>query len=680
MKILFASSSSGSRGGGETFLVYLGEALAWRGHEVALWTSSHPRMDEIAGRFATFGAVHRADYTNTYDRRRRSLAAALDGKTAARAVREWEALKPDIIHLNKQNLEDGLDLLRAAGRIACPGVCTIHITQDAAYLGAKGAWLRDWVSRRALGKYRGALVTVSEPRKKDLEAFLGPGVAVAAIANGVPIPPPLSTSERARRRGEMGLAPDDLAILAVGRMTAQKRPLLFLEIAGRILAGVPEAKFFWIGDGPLAAEWDAKATALGIAPQAQRLGWREDVAALLGCGDLLLHTAEYEGMPLAILEAMAAGLPCALSETLYREMPFLDESNSICVSGDDALIAVLRDREELGRRAGAAGELAAAQFSTAAMAAAYEGLYRERRGGCGGRWGMGRMGRLIAPLPGEVDLVQAVFSTEAIGQEAGVQKLFEQHLFSAPFAEGNAAVVFAGGSDVDGAGEGKRIELPPTGALRVAEFEMAAIDHEEVRLRVSHLAGEIGGLAMDQGGGAADEVEIAPAVKPWAAGGVDVSVHDVPAGMRGILPAPGGEAAMHAIVGIGEHDVARGEVAGGDQAALELLVLVEHPCGGGALGNGEIILDDGEIGMAEGHRRGLVADQENTEGAGGLGANRAEGALAQGRHQGPVRRGLRALERHDEDEHAPPVRARAGPGGKPISGGFGNKTPLFPSH
>jgi glycosyltransferase involved in cell wall biosynthesis len=164
-------------------------------------------------------------------------------------------------------------------------------------------------------------------------------------------------------------------------MTAQKRPLLFLEIAGRITARVPEAKFFWIGDGPLAAEWDAKAAALGIAARAQRLGWRDDVTALMGCGDLLLHTAEYEGMPLAILEAMAAGLPCAVSEGLHREMPFLDESNSIRVSDDVALIEVLRDRDELGRRARAAGELAAARFSTEAMAVAYEGLYRELLGG-----------------------------------------------------------------------------------------------------------------------------------------------------------------------------------------------------------------------------------------------------------------------------------------------------------
>jgi len=376
VKILFASSSSGSRGGGETFLVYLGEALARRDHEVALWTSSHPRMDEIAARFAAFGKVVRAEYTNTYDRPRRSLSALLDRSTPVRAAREWHALEPDIVHVNKQNLEDGLELLRATRLISCSSVCTIHITQSAAFLGAKRARLRDWVSRRGLGSYRGALVTVSEPRKSDLRAFLGSDPAITAIPNGVPIPPPLPATDRARRRAGLGIAPDELAILALGRMTAQKRPLLFLEVAARILARLPEARFLWIGDGPLATEWDAHAAALGIASRVQRLGWREDVTGLLASGDLLLHTAEYEGMPLAILEAMAAGLPCAISEGLHKELPFLDEGNSVRVSDDNALIEVLRDHAELSRRGSAAAKLASARFSTESMAIAYEELYR----------------------------------------------------------------------------------------------------------------------------------------------------------------------------------------------------------------------------------------------------------------------------------------------------------------
>src|SRR5581483_1815307 len=87
MKILFASSSSGSRGGGELFLVYLGKALQQCGHELTLWVSSHPRMDEVSEKFAHIGKVVRANYTNTYDRAGRSLAAAFDLATARSAAR-----------------------------------------------------------------------------------------------------------------------------------------------------------------------------------------------------------------------------------------------------------------------------------------------------------------------------------------------------------------------------------------------------------------------------------------------------------------------------------------------------------------------------------------------------------------------------------------------------------------
>src|SRR6185295_14162651 len=86
VKILLASSSSGSRGGGELCLLYLGRALRERGHEVSLWMSDDPRMNELGTAFADIGPVIRADYTNTYERSARSLASWIDIVTAARVA------------------------------------------------------------------------------------------------------------------------------------------------------------------------------------------------------------------------------------------------------------------------------------------------------------------------------------------------------------------------------------------------------------------------------------------------------------------------------------------------------------------------------------------------------------------------------------------------------------------
>jgi len=378
MKVLLASTSSGSRGGGELYLIYLGRALAARGHEVALWASSHPRMVELCVRFGGIGPVLRQDYPNTYDRKFRSLASHLDGRTAAAAAKHWREHAPDIVHLNKQNLEDGLDLLRAAGDCGLPSVCTIHLTQSARYLRARTPWIRDWIARRALTAYRGPLIAVVEERKRDLCEFLGTGERIHAIPNGVELFDLAGRPAiREATRRELGVAHDSLLFVAVGRMVPQKRPLAFLEYAARILERLPHARFVWVGDGKLAPEWDRWVEHRELGNVIHRLPWRENVRDVLFAADAFLHVAEYEGLPLAILEALSAGLPCAISPNLLREMPFLNETNSVAIDDKGAWAEVLADPGALAMRGRNARQLAVEQFSLDIMAARYEALYRE---------------------------------------------------------------------------------------------------------------------------------------------------------------------------------------------------------------------------------------------------------------------------------------------------------------
>jgi len=376
VKILLVSTSSGSRGGGELCLLYLGRALAARGHKVTLWTSRHPRMDELAERFTAHGPVIRADYTNTYDRPARSLSSFLDRRTARRVAAEWRTLAPDVIHLNKQNLEDGLDLVAAARLCDRPALAMIHITQSAVYLRAALAPLRDWVARRALTRFPGPLVTTPESRRSDLTHFLGDGSRVRIVTNGVPIPPPLGAEARQAVRAELGAQPGELLGIAVGRMVPQKRPLLFLETAAAIHSRIPQARFVWVGDGALAGEWDAWVETRGLGSVIQRLPWRNDVPRLLGSADFFVHVADFEGLAFAILEALAAGLPCAITPNLLHEMTFLDSKNSIAIEGE--WIAQLGDPAGLAARGHAARALAEKEFSFERMAADYETLYAER--------------------------------------------------------------------------------------------------------------------------------------------------------------------------------------------------------------------------------------------------------------------------------------------------------------
>lgn len=377
MKILLASSSSGSRGGGELYLLYLGRALAQRGHQVVLWSSDHPRMDELVGAFQEFGGVVRAPYVNTYDRKLRSIGAYFDAGTARRVADSWRQISPDVIHINKQNLEDGLDLLHAARCVDIPSVATIHLSQTARYLKAVAAPVRDAISKSALDRFSGPLVTVLDQRQRDLKDFLGESPRIRMIANGVPL---YDLSQRGTKREEtrreLGLSEKDRLIVAVGRLMPQKRPLTFLEQAAHA-KHVPDLHFLWIGDGMLAEAWDAKVSELRLEKTVRRLAWQKQVERFLFAADVFLHVAEYEGLPLAILEAMSAALPCAISDHLLAEMPFFGPQEAVPVDADGRWLSVLDETERLKSMAVNNRSVAERQFSYDRMAAGYEELYRE---------------------------------------------------------------------------------------------------------------------------------------------------------------------------------------------------------------------------------------------------------------------------------------------------------------
>jgi glycosyltransferase involved in cell wall biosynthesis len=268
--------------------------------------------------------------------------------------------------------------LQAAQCSGCANLATVHLTQSARYLRARFAAPRDWVARRALKHYRGLLVAVLEKRRTELAEFLEDPTRVRAIPNGVPLLD-LSRRDEARKRrsSDFGISPEQLLFIAVGRLVPQKRPLTFLATAQRVLQVLPQARFLWVGDGPLAPEWDVQIARTGLGESVQRLDWQKDVPSLLLAADVFLHVAEYEGLPLAILEAMSAALPCAISENLLAEMPFLDSRSAVGVNDGTEWIDPLRDATSRANLGAAGRQLAEEEFSFGTMAARYEALYEE---------------------------------------------------------------------------------------------------------------------------------------------------------------------------------------------------------------------------------------------------------------------------------------------------------------
>jgi glycosyltransferase involved in cell wall biosynthesis len=381
MRVLLVSSGSGSRGGGEIFLDYLGSALAGRGHEVLMWIPNHPRMDELAEKCARFSYVFRADYRNTYDYLGRSLSTCLNWADSRRIAREWEALRPDVIHINKQNLEDGLDLLRAVRHCGVPTVCTIHLTQTARYVRARAPWLRDHIARWFLSRYGGVFVTVQEQRCAALRDFLPKDARTKTIFNGVPlIDTAVLHSLRDAKRAELGLGKGDFLVLGVGRLVAQKRPFLFLDTAMKLHKRVPNARFLWIGDGNLVPQWKNAITRALLEGIISTTGWQANVLPYLLAGDLLLHAAEFEGLPLAVIEAMAAGLACAVTRDLASELPFFNEDNVLFIDDIEHLAEQLRNPLLLANIVRGGRRLIEDKLDLNKMAESYERLYFDEAG------------------------------------------------------------------------------------------------------------------------------------------------------------------------------------------------------------------------------------------------------------------------------------------------------------
>jgi glycosyltransferase involved in cell wall biosynthesis len=380
MKILFVSSSSGSRGGGELYLIYLGKELAKRGHAVGLWCSDNPRMDELANSFSQFGEVLRSPYTNTYDRQLRSFAHILPNSHQL-CISQWQSFKPDILHLNKQNLEDGLDLMAWVNELSIPSLTTIHITQTQASLGAAlGRW-RDVIAKRALINFRGSLVAISKNRGRELKQFLSSPVDhsqnIVVIENGVYIPEDTERlAKREATRSQLGINADELLIVAVARMEAQKQPLLFLQWASYLKSRIPSARFLWVGDGRLASAWDKWVEDNHATDYIQRWGWQNDVTPFLAAADGYFHPAAFEGLPFALLEAMAWSLPSVITSALANELNFSPEVCFIAAETEKltGLDAFMNDslRKALAR---AGHQLIKEQFSLTRMVDKYINFY-----------------------------------------------------------------------------------------------------------------------------------------------------------------------------------------------------------------------------------------------------------------------------------------------------------------
>ncbi|NIH80856.1 glycosyltransferase [Amycolatopsis viridis] len=231
-------------------------------------------------------------------------------------------------------------------------------------------------------------------RITDIALCVGTGVSVEAIRRGL-LPPerirtiavpvgaevlPPSPQARPRARRALRLPDSALVVGAVGRLSYQKAPEHF--IAAMTALHRPDVVGVWVGDGELAARVQALARAAHPDTRIVLAGERADVPALLPAFDVFALPSRYEGLPVAIVEAMAAGVPVVA--TAVNAVPDVVRPGEtgllVPPQRPDLLataIAYLLDRPgEAARLAHAARAQVGARYGAGALADALEAAYQ----------------------------------------------------------------------------------------------------------------------------------------------------------------------------------------------------------------------------------------------------------------------------------------------------------------
>ncbi|WP_226366730.1 glycosyltransferase [Pseudonocardia sp. ICBG162] len=369
MKVLQVVNEMGT-GGAERVVADLARHGTGLGWDTVVLSSGGVRADELAAQ---------GYCTETMPLVRRTPAGILRGALAvAAAVRRH---RPDVVLAH--NVLVGLVCrLAAHTRRRSPTPVTVF----------HGVAAEDYpAAARLLSRTADVVVAVSAAVADRLRAAGLHDTRIAVLRNAV-TPPVLPDRAEARRALDL---PDDAGVaLCAARLVPQKRHDVLLD-AWRSVPGRPV--LLLAGDGPLRAGLEDRAADLG--DRVRFLGARDDMPTLLAAADVAVLTSDWEGLPMVVLEAMAAGLPVVATDVDgVREAlgPRGDApaAGLLVPPGDPAAVVAALNRLADPRRrealAAAGRARVAAEHDPAAQAAGYDALLRDARavgtGGPGRIW------------------------------------------------------------------------------------------------------------------------------------------------------------------------------------------------------------------------------------------------------------------------------------------------------
>ena len=292
-------------------------------------------------------------------------------------------LKPQIVHTH---LCEADILGRLAGKLA--GVPVIISTVHGMYYRKiPPTW---HFLDRLIPRFTDKIITVSEEiRQSFINDQKVTQEKVITIPNVVEVERFSGLNSRKELRTQLGVNALSPLIGTVARLVQDKRLDYFLDAAHIICKADAQARFLIIGDGPLREELMNQALQLGLTPEYVRfLGSRQDIPELLSAMDFFVLSSETEGIPVSLLEAMAASKPVVATRVGGIPQVIQDGENGLLVSPHDpaglaeATLTLMKDRTLSESVAKEAWRTVEARFSTNVVCqmiiALYDGLLEKK--------------------------------------------------------------------------------------------------------------------------------------------------------------------------------------------------------------------------------------------------------------------------------------------------------------
>jgi glycosyltransferase involved in cell wall biosynthesis len=260
--------------------------------------------------------------------------------------------------------------------LAAPRRARLVLSQRCSYEKQLSALLRRvarWSHRRADRLVVNSAAIADEERRAGF-----PAGRLACVPNGALLPD-LATAPPVHR-SDLGLPPGRI-VLALGQLVWAKGHRFLLDAWPQVVARHPDTVLVLVGEGPERRALEAHASRLGIEASVRFLGFRSPSSPYLQAADLFVHPSLTEGMPNAVLEAMAWSRPIVATEA--DGVPELvGDSARLVPPGDvaglaQAVAGLLGDRSTADRLAAAARSRAESTYSVAALVARTTAVYAE---------------------------------------------------------------------------------------------------------------------------------------------------------------------------------------------------------------------------------------------------------------------------------------------------------------